>query len=821
VIRQRIRGIVAALAPIAILANVALVLAGAGAPPAAAQTSTSITFEGGGWGHAVGMSQWGAKGRADAGQTVDQIVGAYYPGTQITAAAAATVRVHLADTASTTIAVTASTTISGNSGTLATVAAGETVEVRAVYAAYEFRVIAPTPRPAVQIAANDALVLPLGGSPARLAATGNRYNNGRLVVRLGTPGTLQVVNDGLTMQQYLYGLSEVPSSWPVEALKAQALAGRTYATKRVQSPRSANYDILSTTLDQVYAGYEKQAGAQGSRWVQAVDDTNTQILTYNGAPIDALYSSSNGGYSEDSEYAFVTALPYLRANADPFDNSTGNPNFRWTRTYTGAELGQWLTASRSVNIGPITNYEVSGAVSRVGRIDRATVRLIGTTGTTTLTGVQFRNMINAYAPANRQLQSTLLFFRPIGSFDVARVVPGSVQVAGWAFSQGTSSGAYTHLYVNDRLVAMLAADQPRPDVAAVVPGAPLNTGWAYSVPVDRAVNTICAYGMSAGGTAVTLYGCRQVTVDTQPFGSLDAVSPVPGGVRVAGWTADPNTAGSTEVHVYVNGRMAGAVSATNTRADVVAAFPAYSPARGYDAVFPVDAAINTVCAYVINVGPGDNQLLGCRTVTNRVDPLGSIDIVQGSGEGVTVAGWAIDPDTTDPIDVHVYVGGAGFALRADGDRPDLAAAFPGYGAAHGFRAVIPAGAGSTPVCVYAINVRAGSHQLLGCRTVVVPADPFGSIDVVRATPAGIQVSGWAIDPNTAQPIEVHAYVGTSGVATLADRARPDVGAAFPASGAGHGFDAVVPGRAGQTVCLYAINTGPGSTVLLGCRVATA
>ncbi len=818
-IRQRIRGFAAALAPIAILANVALVLDTAGAPPAAAQTS--ITFEGGGWGHGVGMSQWGAKGRADAGQTADQIVGAYYPGTQITPAAAATVRVHLADTASTTIAVTAATTITGNGGTIGTVAAGETVEVRAVYAAFEIQVVAPTPRPAVPVAANDAIVLPLGGNPARLSATGNRYSNGRLVVRLGTPGSLQIVNDGLTMQQYLYGLSEVPSSWPVEALKAQALAGRTYATKRVQSPRSANYDILSSTLDQVYAGYEKQAGAQGSRWVQAVDETDQQILTYNGAPIDALYSSSNGGYSEDSEYAFVTALPYLRANADPFDNSSGNPNFRWTRTYTGAELGQWLTASRSVNIGSVVTYEVSGSVSRVGRIDRATVKLVGTNGTHTLTGVQLRNMINASAPANRQLQSTLLFFRPIGSFDVARVVPGSVQVAGWAFSQGTSSGAFAHIYVNDRLVAMLPADQPRPDVAASVPGAPAAAGWSYAVPVDRAVNTICAYGMSAGGTAATLFGCRQVTVDTRPFGSLDAVSPVPGGVRVAGWTADPNSAGSTDVHVYVNGRMAGSVTASNARPDVASVFPAYGPTRGYDTTFAVDAAVNTVCAYVINVGPGDNQLLGCRTVTNRVDPFGSLDVVQGSGDGVTVAGWAIDPDTTDPIDVHVYVGSAGTAVRADGDRPDLAAAFPGYGAAHGFRVVVPAGAGSTPVCVYAINVRAGSHQLLGCRTVVVPADPFGSVDVVRATASGIQVAGWAIDPNTNRPIEVHAYVGGTGVPTLADRARPDVGAAFPASGPAHGFDVVVPGRAGQTVCLYAINTGPGSNVLLGCRTATA
>ncbi len=464
---------------------------------------------------------------------------------------------------------------------------------------------------------------------------------------------------------------------------------------------------------------------------------------------------------------------------------------------------------------------MSGAVSRVGRIDRAGVRLVGTRGTTTITGSQFRSMINQNAPAGRQLQSTLLFFRPIGSFDVVEVRPGVVSVAGWAFSQGNSTSALAHVYVNDRLAAQTTANLPRADVASQVPGAPANSGWSAEVTVDRAVNNICAYGVAGSGNGVTLLGCRTVTVDTKPFGSLDRVNPIPGGVRVAGWAMDPNAAGPIDLHVYINGRLAGATTANTSRGDVGTAYPAYGPAHGFDASFPVDAAANNVCVYMINVGPGENTLLGCRSVTNHVNPFGSIDVVRGGADGVTVAGWAIDPDTADPIDVHIYVGSAGTAIRADGQRNDLAAVFPGYGTAHGFTTVIPAGAGNTTVCVYAINVRAGANQLLGCRNVVVPANPYGALDVVRATPDGIRVAGWAIDPNTTAPIDVHAYVGSRGTAFGANLPRTDVATVFPGTGPAHGFDNVIAGRAGDTACLYMINVGPGENTLLGCRTAIA
>jgi hypothetical protein len=128
-----------------------------------------------------------------------------------------------------------------------------------------------------------------------------------------------------------------------------------------------------------------------------------------------------------------------------------------------------------------------------------------------------------------------------------------------------------------------------------------------------------------------------------------------------------------------------------------------------------------VCVFAINdnlVGP--HTLLGCRSVVvpppHATPPIGSLDAVITGGGRVTVSGWALDPDTTAPIAVHVYVDAAGTPVIAEGARPDVAAAFAGSGPSHGFLASVPAPAGAGQVCVYAINDNpAAAHTLLGCR----------------------------------------------------------------------------------------------------------
>jgi hypothetical protein len=127
----------------------------------------------------------------------------------------------------------------------------------------------------------------------------------------------------------------------------------------------------------------------------------------------------------------------------------------------------------------------------------------------------------------------------------------------------------------------------------------------------------------------------------------------------------------------------------------------------------VPAGRHTVCAYGINLGPGTNRLLGC-TTPEGATPIGNNEGVVAAAGGNHVKGWAIDPDISAPIKVHVYIdGGINGAYTADLDRPDVGAAYPSYGSAHGFDAPIPAG--SHQVCVYAINdVAPGPNILIGC-----------------------------------------------------------------------------------------------------------
>ena len=161
--------------------------------------------------------------------------------------------------------------------------------------------------------------------------------------------------------------------------------------------------MYASTVDQAYVGATQESSTP---WVAAVTATDGLVVTSGGQPIQAFYSSSNGGASEASEYVFVTALPYLRANADPYDASAGNPNASWTETYSGAELQFALAYAGRGDLGEIQSVAVTGGVGASGRVDRATVAVSGTAGSTTVTGNQLRAAVNAVMPGARDLLST-------------------------------------------------------------------------------------------------------------------------------------------------------------------------------------------------------------------------------------------------------------------------------------------------------------------------------------------------------------------------------------------------------------------------------
>lgn len=423
---------------------------------------------------------------------------------------------------------------------------------------------------------------------------------------------------------------------------------------------------------------------------------------------------------------------------------------------------------------------------------------------------------------------------PIGSVDIVSPAPGGIHIAGWVLDPDSAESIYLHAYVDGVGTAVLA-NRDRPDVGALYPKNGSAHGFDVVIPVPTGgSHNLCLYGINVGpGTHTTLLCTTAESYGGLPIGSYDMATGVAGGIFVGGWALDPDTASPIPVHVYVD-QTRQVLIADQARSDIVVKYPALGAAHGFSGTIPATAGKHSVCAYAIDTVPEKHTLLGCRTATVPAPiieqgrtPLGSLDAVVPTAGGIFVGGWALDPDTASSIAVHVYVDSVGVALSADQPRSDIGTIFSEYGSAHGFSSTVAATSGNHQVCVYAINTGPGVHNLLGCRTVVVPGtvpaaqadrSPIGSLDAVWATGTGFYVAGWAIDPDTTSSIYIHVYVDSVGFANMADQARADVAAAYPAYGGNHGVAVTVPSSPGaHQVCAYAINTGTGPHTLLGCR----
>ncbi len=413
---------------------------------------------------------------------------------------------------------------------------------------------------------------------------------------------------------------------------------------------------------------------------------------------------------------------------------------------------------------------------------------------------------------------------PFGSWDTTTMAPGGFHVAGWGVDPDSSASLVVEAYVDRNLVRTMTAAKQRDDIAAAYPDKGALHGFSDVVPVPDGWHQICLALRNDDRGPASTYGCRIVGRTTSPLGTLDGVARVPGALLLYGWSLDPDTAGPTDVHGYV-GQVGVATQASLDRPDIAASYPLFGAGHGYAVAVPTGPGRQDVCAYGINaVGPGATTVLGCRSVTVSSDPIGRVDTVAASPGQITLSGWALDPDTADPTDIHVYVDGIGTNLgAADQGREDIAGAYPGWGAAHGFSTSLPvARGGNHSVCVYAINRSYGANAALGCRTVTTPTgSPTGVAEVIQRTSAGeARVAGWAIDPDTAEPVDIHVYVG--GVGTNlgpADLDRPDVAAQYPGYGPAHGFDRTLPVSGSPvSVCAYAIDRRGGNPPsLLACR----
>ena len=354
--------------------------------------SATVTIVGHGYGHGHGMSQYGAEGAARQGLTWREILGFYYPGTEV-GRAGRSIRVLVsADTTDDLVVVPREGLTVHNLGTGETwlLPARDTTRWRVITVDGTARVqwLATRWRTWRTLTGDGAFSA--AGEPVTLVTpTGTRAYRGRLTSAPLSGGRVTV--NTLRLEQYLRGVVplEMPALWSPAAVRAQAVAARTYAAYERAHPRSVAFDVYDTTQSQVYGGVAAEHSASDA----AVRATRRRILRYDGAPAFTQFSSSSGGWTA------AGSVPYLVAQRDPYDDWSGNPVHEWSvkvsdRTFEAA----WPALG---NLRRITVLARDGNGEWGGRV--TSLRLVGSRRSVTVSGDTMRSVLG--------LRSTWVTFR--------------------------------------------------------------------------------------------------------------------------------------------------------------------------------------------------------------------------------------------------------------------------------------------------------------------------------------------------------------------------------------------------------------------------
>ena len=412
---------------------------------------------------------------------------------------------------------------------------------------------------------------------------------------------------------------------------------------------------------------------------------------------------------------------------------------------------------------------------------------------------------------------------PVGQITGWDLTDQGIRIRGWVVDPDTTDAVSVRIKSGETVLARAAAN-----VAGV--SAPGYEGYGSSrgidvvVPLAPGVQTVCVAANNVGAGANRTLGCATVTpTGGSPYGAVTGWEPTPTGVRISGWAIDPDTTGAATVRVKSGDTTLARAIADQPVAALATSHVAFGTAHGFSVEVHIGPASQELCIAVNNLGVGSNRTIGCKAVTaGGGDPVGAVDSWTPTVGGVRIVGWAVDPDTADSVSVRVKAGSSTTRVVADLSRADVGASLPGYGDAHGFDVTVPLPPGSTQVCVATNNVGIGVNRTLGCSTVeVLSGDPFGAV-VLTPTVTGVHISGWVIDPDTADPVSVRVKAGATQVARItADAERADLATTYPAYGTRHGFDSDVTLSPGDhEVCVATNNVGPGVNSFLGCTAVT-
>ena len=378
-----------------------------------------MTFYGRGYGHGVGLSQYGARGRAAAGQGYAAILAHYFQGTTLGTVANSQIRVLvLNDFAASS---TRPLTVYGRTGTFTIDGISKTFPKDARVRIYPTTSSGTTWKVVVTSAGGTTLhsasiaksfrIRPAQTSTRlQLDSKPSSYDRYRGVFRIVASTKVDVINE-LPLETYLRGVvpAEMPSHWHAEALKAQTVAARSYAARRLR-PGVSTFDVYDDTRSQVYQGVLREATSTNS----TITATAGKVLKSGSSIANTFFHSTGGGATEHNENVFVSSsgakvagpVSYLRGSSDRAPDGklydASSPYISWkTATYTRSQLSSWLAGDSRTNVGSVVKLDLRNrGVS--GRL--ISVTIIGSTGTKkTVSGDVFRSVINARRPAGDPL----------------------------------------------------------------------------------------------------------------------------------------------------------------------------------------------------------------------------------------------------------------------------------------------------------------------------------------------------------------------------------------------------------------------------------
>lgn len=631
-------------------------------PAQAVDDGTSITFEGSGWGHGVGMSQYGAYGMALNGRTAGQILNHYYSGTSVKNFSNTSAASFLSSDPNplwvgllqnrTGIAFT----VSGGPADLCQGWGDDHKCIRAnggqmwrYHTRQDGRCIFERVSPENPLSGDpndcDGSIRLIKDAEVTMGPEGYTYSWGVFRLR-EVPSSSPVkfhVSLETAIEPYIGGIHEVFASWPSQALRAQAIASRSYvlANASARGPQhlfgagvksSCWCHLYDDTRSQVFKGDYMDAF---SSWQNAVSSTAGDVVAYGSTLVTAFYSSSSGGKTENVEDVWGgSGVPWLVSVDDHWAHIPEVNNWRsqWSEIRTAGSIASKVGLDKLEWIN--VSHRASGGVSKI--VFGGTAG--GQSKTVTRTGTWARSAFDlpshyfdvkgiADSPDATAYDTSQNSSTPIGNLEkVENTGNGSFRARGWTLDFDTELPILVHIYVDGKFAKGLWANETRKDVARVYNNGDKH-GFNATVGASSGSHNVCVYAINAptksGNPRI---GCKTVNVSnssssssssaSKPFGWIDGVSVSDGTLKTRGWAIDKDAPDkAVPIHIYVDGKFFQGGSAGKYRADVHRAH-GLGKYHGFELSKSISSGSHRVCIYAINLPEkSGNPLLGCKTVS--------------------------------------------------------------------------------------------------------------------------------------------------------------------------------------------------------------